>query len=181
MNFYIQAGNPRINDIVDKNDKSLADALESVFPLNTENVIMVWNHINILISYKYDISYMIDDLLKLLCCLQNSEKGKMIIHWLPDTFRCDWAIAWGNGEMEIQSRWECVAGHMEGLLNDNPRIKISVKKFVSEWKEVLEVVINGLRKCGYDEEKIGDMKQLLQQAEKIKGNGILYQQNKDGF
>ena len=71
LNFYIQASNPRFQDSINIYDESLSDAIESVFPLNTENAILVWNYISIPLSYKYDISYMIEDILQLLDELQN--------------------------------------------------------------------------------------------------------------
>ena len=36
LNFYIQASNPRFQDSINIYDESLSDAIESVFPLNTE-------------------------------------------------------------------------------------------------------------------------------------------------
>lgn len=174
MNFYIQAGNPRICDKMEMEDENLSDAMETVFPLNTENAMMVWNHINIPLSYKYDISYMIDDILKLLHCLYENEIGKVTIHWLPDTFRCDWFITWRYGQMQIKSHWECTVGNLERLLNDNSEILLSVDAFVNEWKEVLRIIISGLKRCGYDADKIRGMKQLLKQYQLIEGVGCLY-------
>lgn len=157
-------------------DKSLSDAMENIFPLNTENAIMIWNHINIPLSYKYDISYMIDDILKFLYCINKDETGKMTIHWLPDTFRCDWFVTWEYGQMKIESYWECTVGNLEGLLNNNSEISLSVKTFTNEWKEVLHIIITGLKKCGYEEDKIRGMKQLLKQYQTIEDAGYLYKE-----
>lgn len=176
MEFYIQANNPRTSNNINDNDESLSEAIESAFILNTESAILVWNYICIPLSYKYDISYMIEDLLELLYCIQNIEKGEKKIHWLPDTFRCDWSIAWNHGQMEIISYWECTEGHLEGLLNEYPKISVSVKYFMSEWKEVLHIVLRGLNRCGYSESRIKGMKQLLEQFNRIEGRGILYQE-----
>ena len=155
-------------------DKTLSDAIESSFLLNTENAILVWNHINIPLSYKYDISYMMEDLLKLLQCLQERDSGEMVIHWLPDTFRCDWSFVWNQGQLAMQSQWGCTVGHLETLLNSNSDISISVKDFISEWKEILYIVINGLKKCGYNENQIEGMRNLLEQYNRIKESGVLY-------
>lgn len=69
MNFYILAGNPRVQSIENSDDKSLSEAIETVFPLNTEYAILSWNYISIPLSYKYDISYMIDDIPNFIMCL----------------------------------------------------------------------------------------------------------------
>lgn len=175
MEFCIQASNPKTQDIVNSDDESLSDAIESAFLLNTENAILTWKYISIPLSYKYDISYMIDDLLKLLYSLQNMERGEMKIHWLPDTFRCDWSITWNHGRMEIESHWEYIAGHLEKLLINYPQLSVSVKYFVSEWKEILNIVLKGLKRCGYCENRIKGMWQLAAQFNSIENSGILYQ------
>lgn len=175
MDFYIQASNPRTQNMKKSDDESLADAIESTFLLNTENAILVWHHIGIPLSYKYDISYMMEDLLKLLHCLQSKDNGEMVIHWLPDTFRCDWLIVWSHGQMKIKAHWECLVGNLEVLLNNNAQISIPIKDFISEWREVLNVVIKGLERCGYDECQIRGMRKLLDQFNSIKDRGILYE------
>lgn len=176
LNFYIQASNPRTQNVKNFDDVNLSDAIESIFLLNTEKAILVWNYISIPLSYKYDISYMMDDLLELLHYLQSVDNGKMTIHWLPDTFRCDWSIVWNHGQMDIQSHWECTVGSLETLLNNHSRISIPVKHFISEWREVLNIIIKGLDRCGYNESEIRGMQQLLELFSNIKDRGILYQE-----
>lgn len=176
LSFYIQASNPKSRCEAEYNNETLADAIESTFLLNTENAILMWNYISIPLSYKYDISYMIDDILMLLTALKNGEKGELTIHWLPDTFRCDWTIKWNDEQLNIQSRWENTVGHLEKLLNDAPNISIQKDDFIREWKSVLGIVVIGLKKCGYDEEEIKNMKKLIDQYESIEGNGILYKE-----
>ncbi len=148
LNFCIQAGNPKVQCTLDDTDKCLSDAIETIFPLYTENAILVWNHICIPLSYKYDISYMMDDIISLLSSLQREKSGRKVIHWLPDTFRCDWFVKWGRGELEIRSKWECT--------------------------EVLNNVMKGLELCGYDASKIGGMEALIKCCNDIKESGIYY-------
>lgn len=174
MAFYIQASNPTFTQENNFEDRSLSDAVESAFPLSTENAMLVWNHINIPLSYKYDISYMLCDIIDLLKALQNQKCGKKTIHWLPDTFRCDWGISWEEGKMEIQAHWECTVGHLERILNEHDTISLGVRDFESEWKEILYVVIKGLLSSGYDKKKIEGMEDLLILYDKIKDSGTLY-------
>ena len=75
MSFYIQASNPRISYTVMPEDETLSDAVESAFLSDSENAILVWNYVNVPLSYKYDISYMIDDILNLLSSGQKMESG----------------------------------------------------------------------------------------------------------
>lgn len=176
LSFYIQASNPRFQESTNLYDESLSDAIESAFPLNTENAILVWNYISIPLSYKYDISYMIEDILLLLNELQNKEKGELRISWLPDTFRSDWLIKWSAENMEIQSQWECTVGHLENILNQKPNMTLSKNSFISEWKRVLGIVITGLESCGYSEDKVQHMNQLIEQYKSINEEGQLYKE-----
>lgn len=176
LSFFIQASNPKFQESIDFKDESLSDAIENTFPLNTESAILVWNYISVPLSYKYDISYMIEDILQLLNELQNKEKGELRINWLPDTFRCDWAIKWGAENVEIQSQWECTVGHLEKILNENSNISLSKKAFICEWKSVLGIVITGLKGCGYSEDKIRHMNQLIEQYRSINEEGQLYKE-----
>ena len=75
LNFYIQASNPKVQCEINYSDETLADATESIFLLNTENAILMWNYICIPLSYKYDISYMLDDIMILLNELKNKKSG----------------------------------------------------------------------------------------------------------
>lgn len=174
LSFYIQASNPKSRGDADSSDETLADAIESIFPLETENAILMWNYISVPLSYKYDISYMMEDILLLLNALQNRESGEIIIHWLPDTFRCDWTIRWDTKKLDIQSQWENTVGHLERLLNESPNISLLKSDFIREWKSILGIAITGLKCCGYTEKEIKGMKQLIEQYKGIKENGILY-------
>jgi len=174
LSFFIQASNPRFQYKADLNDNCLSEAIENAFPMNTENAIMTWNYVSIPLSYKYDLSYMIDDILKLIHVLRNNSNGNMVIHWLPDTFRCDWSIEWNEGIMKICSRWECTVGNLESILNMRNSVSLSISDFINEWKGVLEIIVKGLENCGYDKTKINGMENLITQCENIKNFGILY-------
>ena len=128
LNFYIQASNPRFQDSINIYDESLSDAIESVFPLNTENAILVWNYIS----------------------------------------------KWSAENMEIQSKWEGTVGHLENILNQKSNMQLSKTLFISEWKRVLGIVITGLKSCGYSEDKIQHMAQLIERYESINEEGQLY-------
>lgn len=97
----------------------------------------MWNYISIPLSYKYDISYMMEDILLLLYALQYREKGELTIHWLPDTFRCGWIVRWDREKLNIQSQWENTVGHLERLLNEKPNISLKKDDFIKEWKSIL--------------------------------------------
>ncbi len=175
MNFYIQVSNPRYNEVFNSEDIQLSDAIESIFPMNTENAFLVWNHIYIPLSYKYDLSYMIVDINKLIYSIMNNESGKLYISWLPDTFRTDWNVEWNSEYVCIISHWDYTIGHLESLLNKNNRINIRKTDFINEWKELICILIRGLIKCGYDKENLVGMEDMIILYESIDGCGLLYE------
>ena len=158
MKFCIQTSNPKweINKY-DANNTCLSEAIEDAFILNTENAFICWNHIYISLSYKYDISYMIDDVLKMISKIQENNHGELTICWLPDTFRCDWKIEWKSGEIYIISHWESI-----------------VVQFTNEWKKLLEIIIDVLQHNGYSENNLKGMKELIRVYNKIDDVGVIY-------
>lgn len=176
LNFYIQASNPKVQCEINYSDETLADATESIFLLNTENAILMWNYICIPLSYKYDISYMLDDIMILLNELKNKKSGVITINWLPDTFRCNWTIRWHDKTLDIQAQWENTVGNLENLLNRCPNITLPKNDFIQEWKSVLGTVIKNLKDCGYNANNIKGMKQLIEIHRDIKGKGVLYKE-----
>ena len=60
MSFFIQCSSPQIakNYVIEGN--SLRDCIEDLFPMRTEEALICWNGIRIPLSYKYDISLMVE-------------------------------------------------------------------------------------------------------------------------
>ena len=55
-------------------------------------------------------------------------------------------------------------------------MQLSKTLFISEWKRVLGIVITGLKSCGYSEDKIQHMAQLIERYESINEEGQLYKE-----
>lgn len=55
-------------------------------------------------------------------------------------------------------------------------MELSKDVFISEWKRVLGIIITGLKNCGYSEDKIQHMAQLMKQYESINEEGQLYKE-----
>lgn len=101
---------PRTVQIHDAADDSLCAALETVFPLYTEDAIINWNHVYVPVSYKYDLSVMVDDVLQIIEALQSSPQGRLVNHWPSNTFAASWEIDWKDGMLKIHSEWTSVVG-----------------------------------------------------------------------
>lgn len=174
MDFYIQAGNPDILNINNKEDKTLSEAIESVFPMKTENLIIYWKHIAVSLSYKYDISYMIDDVLIILQEMQMHKTGSMLIHWLPDTFRVDWNLKWDDERILIDAEWQSVVGNIEEILKQQGKVELSKENFICEWKMPLLKIINALSKNEYMVSLKDEYCNLLTQFNNLQRYGLLY-------
>ncbi|MDO3682136.1 hypothetical protein [Paenibacillus ehimensis] len=174
MDFRIQAGCPQFTGEYDEDISSLSDALEIVFPLWTEDAIIMWKNICIPIGYKYDISLMIEDILNILETLRINHSGKISVHWPTNTFACKWDITWDSNSLTIHSEWECVVGKTEDLLKQSGHVVITKEIFQSEWKRVLRNIIEGLTKSGFNTTSVPKMARLIAEFNAIKNEGILY-------
>lgn len=176
MDFYIQAGNPKILNNDNREDKTFSEAIESVFPMKTENLIIYWKHIAISLSYKYDISYMIDDILVILQEIQMNKMGSVLIHWLPDTFRVDWRLKWDDERIVIDAEWQNVVGNIEEILIQQGQVELSKENFICEWKMPLLKIINALSQNEYMASLDDKFCQLLTQFNNIQHYGLLYRE-----
>ncbi len=170
----MQASNPDFEKLCDDSDSTLSDAMETVFLMNTEDAYMIWRHISIPLSYKYDLSYMIDDILNLIEQLQKEMCGTKYISWLPDTFRSDWKVEWKNGKLIIYAEWYNITGGLEKILNKDNCLQMNIDDFLKEWKKILETIYYSLKQCNYTENQIYNMKRLFFQLNNIQEYGTLY-------
>jgi len=172
--FIIQSSNPRSTGEFNPEDSTLQDAMETVFPMMAERAIISWNNTYIPVCYKYDLGVMIDDILYMLNCIRSADSGQVAIAWPSDTFRSDWEISWDENMISIFAKWETMLGHVESLLNESNSLTVSKMAYQSEWKKLLEVVINSLMQCGYSIEKLYDMKKLVVEYDAIAKFGLYY-------
>lgn len=145
MDFAIQASNPRTTCRVSGEDSTLGEAIETIFPLATEFLLIVWNGVYVPLTYKYDVSVIIDDVLRLVSCIRDAEEGQLTLDWPSSTFRSRWVLAWSKSQVNVHARWESVIGGTESLLNDVPTITVDKVDFLSEWVVMLEMVSKSVR------------------------------------
>ncbi len=174
MKFCIQVCNPRLVDTTSADELSLDDAIESIFPLYSENAIMVWNNLFIPLSYKYDLSLMIIDVMNMLNSLILRNEGYLTIHWPSNTFRSNWNLNWSQDKLRINSEWESVVGNIEDKLNSVASLELDKYMFVREWKGLLNMILKSLNESGYTESKISEIAKLQEIVKKIDGSGLLY-------
>ncbi|TCS94835.1 hypothetical protein [Hazenella coriacea] len=174
MDFRIQAGAPRVTGQFDEEDENLAEAIETIFPLYTEDAILVWKNIYIPLSYKYEISIMTWDLLDMLEKLRKHSSGEWKIQWASDSFRNSWYLRWEEDTLTINAEWGSVIGNTENQLKEKREIKVPILAFTAEWRKLLGNLITGLQKSGYTEERLPGMDRLIHEYHTIPFDGILY-------
>ena len=175
MQFAIQVGNPTILAAQAKELEDLSEAIEELFPMDTENVILYWNWIPVRIGYRYDFSYLIDKLLPLLSAILQSDQGQYQVSWTSTTFYAHWYLTWDEHQMTIEAEWLRVVGKYESFLNNHDTVRTSKDAFLREWKGLLSKLIEAINLTAIQIEAEEELQTLYQIYEKIDGFGKLYQ------
>lgn len=118
----------------------MASAIQMVFPMETEDLFVVWHGIPIALGYKYDLGVIIDDLVPLLESIQQETSGTWEAAFGSDTFTASWDVSWSADQLTVDATW--VRAYLGGdFLNRNcRRLEIDRADFLSEWKTVLQRV-----------------------------------------
>jgi hypothetical protein len=172
--FRVQASNPRALQVFDEEDGHIGDALETVFPMETENAYMVWNWVHVPIGYKYTFSFLIQDVVMMLDTLLREASGALTINWPSNEFAATWRMTWDAKNVDIRAEWNSVIGGTEALLNARPTVALAKGAFISEWKQVLGVSLHALTDAGYTDAQLSDLPRLRQVYESIREPGVLY-------
>jgi hypothetical protein len=160
--------------VIDEEDESLCDALQTIFPMDTEDAYMVWNWIHVPLGYKYTFSFMVEDVLMILEQLMKHESGELTNCWPVQELRADWHMKWQGDTVEIRAQWETAPGFTEELLRARPMLIMNKGAFISEWKQVLGVILEALTQAGYHETQLRNLAKLREIHAAIREPGILY-------
>ncbi len=161
LDFKIEACNPKNNSDFDNEDTKLSEAIYTIFPLETENAILSWGAENILLSYRYDISTIIDDIIQMIFTLQNNHTGKWFVNWSSNTFAVNWDFKWFEDSLEIEAQWREEFNASDYLKSHNI-LKIKKGEFIQEWKKIIDVLLVNLIECGYTCDNLTDMGLLIE-------------------
>lgn len=137
MKFLVQASNPRPSSLVSPDDSSLGEAIETIFPLRTDFALLVWNNVYVPLTYKYDISMMITDIISMLASVVARDEGSITVFWPSNTFSTRWILTWSSTDLSIITTWESVIGGTESMLNKVPSLNIDRNTFLLEWRPLL--------------------------------------------
>lgn len=172
--FVIQSSQPHSLGVADANDVSVSDAMQTVFPLETEHALMCFNSIYVPLTYKYDLSEMIQDVFSMTESIAMQACGSCVIDWPSNTFASRWSLAWGNGIIELQSEWRSVIGSTEALLEQKSALRVEISEFLAEWRRPLEVIREALDAAGYREIMPREIERIDNAISRIPRRGVLY-------
>jgi hypothetical protein len=174
MKFAIQISNPRPMSMVHSHDATLSDAIQSMFPLLTEFAIIVWNDVYVPITYKLDVSLIINDVVEMVGSIANQQTGTLTIDWPSSTFRARWTLTWAANELSINSTWDSVIGGAEALLNAAPALTIEKTAFLAEWANLLRLVRDLVSECSEGVKLEFDLSELRAAVDRLPLGGHLY-------
>lgn len=173
--FIIQANNPFVQIPLQKEYEQISSAIQNIFPMETEDLILRWNRMPIKVEYKYDLSILIDDIIYMLEKLIFESKGEYRVGWGSDTFRGSWQLTWENNIITIKSIWDSIVGNYIDALNKENKIQLELNNFISEWKIVLKKIIESFEKAGIVITEERDLLNKMYEIEsKIPKYGKLY-------
>lgn len=172
--FFIQSSNPCSSSECDADDASLSDAVQTVFPMETERMIMIWSGIYIYLGYKYDVSLMVDDIIDLCNDILQTKDGRRCVHWPSNTFAAVWDVAWDSSAVIVNAQWNRVVGGIEAILASKPSISVPRADFLAEWKRPLEIAEGALQRAGYKPEQIPRLVALHDLVARLPQYGRLY-------
>jgi hypothetical protein len=176
--FCIQVSSPRLVSEPPNESEidTLSDAIEALYLLETERAYISWNWINVPLSYKYDVSVIVDDVVSMLSGLLSSDTGECAVTWPSSVFHATWDLRWRGDELTIRSHWEAVSGggRIEALLNAHSDLKVSRPEFLGEWASLLAAVVDGLSSRYLPKSVTEELDEARRVLSRIALRGVLY-------
>ncbi|MDM8550337.1 hypothetical protein QUF72_09675 [Desulfobacterales bacterium HSG2] len=160
MIFLIHPGNPAWTEPENPVAEDLSEAIEAVFPMETEDAVMMWGSQAVSVSYKYDMSVIVEDVIFMLEFLRRRNSGEETVFFSSDTFNAEWLVKWGDERLFIYPTWNSVAGNKCAELNALGAMKVSVSHFVGQWAMVLEKIHEAILMSGVNLEEPEDFDAL---------------------
>jgi hypothetical protein len=172
MSLVVQTGEPHVlttREVV----PDLQGALQTIYPMATERAILFWNGIPVRLDYKYDLSLMLDELLRMVLVLSDPHEHELGISWGSDTFTAVWQMEWGGDRLLVRSGWESIGGGYERLLNSRHELEMSRRQFMAEWKMLFLKIADAIDRSGITI-SAEVLNKLVDTAAQIPGRGWLY-------
>jgi hypothetical protein len=141
----IQISNPLFSPLECDEELSMDEIIELLFPLENEYLFLIWNNIFIPLSYKYDISVILDDFIEIVNFLDQKNVVKQEIHWPSNTFSAKWILEKDDNKINITSEWFHTLGNLTTLLNSVNYMSIDQDTFRHEILKLLIFIKNTIQ------------------------------------
>ncbi|HEX8658363.1 MAG TPA: hypothetical protein VF690_12545, partial [Hymenobacter sp.] len=146
--------------VKDPQGKSVGEAVESCFPDSEDGAQLLWNGVVVHLSYKYDLSIVIHDVVDLVRHVRTCARGDFDIAWPSNTFHTTWQVATADGRVRITACWYCVRGVAESL-NAAPVAEATRADFLAQWVALLRLANRALVDTGYTPGELADWEPLI--------------------
>lgn len=154
MSFAVRLGQAHCLRHLDTSDSTLAEAIQTVFPLEG-HAVLEWNRMEFQLSYKYDLSLMMEDLLSLLQVVSSTRQGEQEVDWPSSGFPYLWRITWNDPMLQVVASSRDEPG---ATRRPSPAILRTTRQdFLLAWQPLLSRVQECLEASGYREEHITGM------------------------
>ena len=170
--FTIQASAPRANTVHDATNGTLSDAMQDIFLLSTECMVLNWKGVVVPLSYKYELSEMTQDIVEMLAAVRAASHGAYSVQWPSSGFLAHWLLSWDHETLTVDARWTS-AGGLEHILNQRSPLCTSRDAFCAEWKKPLLTILLAVRGAGYDSALEG-LDALSDCVDALPSFGVLY-------
>lgn len=159
--FKINTCSPKNNSCFDSEDTKLSEAIYTIFPLDTEDAILSWGDEDISLSYRYDISAIIEDIIQMVFTLKNNNEGKWYVDWSSNTFAVNWTLEWRDNSLEIDAIWR-EEFNATDYLKSHSTLRLEKEEFLGEWKKITDILLYNIKDCGYTHRDLTDMGLLIE-------------------
>jgi hypothetical protein len=155
--FTLHLGVPAFVATREESDSTLSDAVQTVFPLD-ERAFLEWNGLTLPLSYKYDISVMLEDIIEMVLAVRKTESGMFQVDWPSSGFPFHWAIKWNASEVEVHAQPRHEPGAVD--LVGREGVRVDRGSFLGAWRALLGTVLSCLEGAGYNNLQIGGWSRL---------------------
>lgn len=146
----------------DKQDTTISEALQTIYPYTKEaSVYMYWNGYILELYFCAEISDIIQDIFFLINSLENVEQFD--VNWGSNIFFGTWECFCDNNEVKIKSKLQALRGGAEILKQlsyVSDEVTIQIDTFINEWLKLLKQIDKDLERNGYNENNLIDFSLL---------------------
>ncbi len=135
----------------DLEDTTYSEAIETIYSIN-DKLIIIWKGVDIILSFKYDLSDIWNDIIKSISNIENDFVESLTFEFPSQTFFGSLSIVKKNEYLLINAKWDRVNGgeeKLEKLKAVGLDMKIKKEYFLNEWIGLVNEVECDIKKSGY--------------------------------